>query len=83
MVIMANSFEKSIFVCALSFSLPAKRILNLIYIVKTNRYLNIWRIEIIADIGIFICILMWVIVIRIDKVKRSAQIEYEVSEEIL
>jgi hypothetical protein len=67
MIIMANGFNKSILICIMAFSLPAKRILNYIYKNKTNRYLNPYRVDIYIDIAIFACIIMWVVTIEIDK----------------
>jgi len=71
---MASGFEKSLYIFILACSLPAKRILNYVYKRKTNRYMNPWRVEIYIDIGIFICIVMWVTVIQLDKYKTPDSI---------
>lgn len=53
----------------LLFSLPAKRLLNAIFKMETNRYFNPWRLEIFVDFALFICILMMVSALAIDKTR--------------
>ena len=64
---MSLEFDKSFYLCALLFSLPAKRFLNALFKKLTNRYYNPLRVEIFIDIAIFACILIWVGELWADK----------------